>query len=209
MNFFALEDHTSNCSCVKPRPKELDEWMPISPRVYKKFFVFQYKYDFYCIIYCYCWEGYSHLDFKMDMLNHVSLKKKYPKSWNKYDYNRDISKSNPIRDVLKDRDIAHLFNAPMDEICYTYSSMTETYGMISKQTGKEFLINSINYQDNYWKALKEIKTKDILDNIDREFITDQIQDLYSLNKDHYSNLTDVQKVSLTKLLSSTFLKQSI
>lgn len=143
----------------------------------------------------------------MDVLNNASLKKKRADRFDKYS-NR-VTKSNPLKDVLRDRDFSKLFNSPYPEVCYVYSSVRTDYAMVNPHEFSDYLSKFIFYKDRFHESTRIVESMELLDKPEIEYVKSELSTLYRYNENHYEELTDIQKISLTKLLSKQFLKSSV
>ncbi len=178
MNQYSLSDHTHTC------------W---GSRVNK--YIFQYDFNFYCINYCRCWEGYDHLDWKLLLLK--SIGKKLGKTdWR---LNQSISKSNPLKKALKERDSQIILQSGFFEIMgIYYDNAGKEYCFGNSMDYKEYVSKCIGYHERFHEALKWAK--------DDEISFKQLSNLHYANKDHVESLSQNQMITLTDLLTKKFIK---
>ena len=190
MMFFSLTEHCRE-NCWYPKPEH---------------FVFQYCHRFFCVSYCPCMNGYDHLDWKMTLIKSVAKKCGLESSLERP---YGPSKSNVLKELIKERNNSYLIEKPMTEVCYLYSNNAgKDYYLGDTRPFREHLSTLISYRENITSAMKAIKDKE--NHIyNHESIIQKISDLRYCNKDHYEELSDVQKIDLTKLLSKNFIKNQL
>lgn len=168
--------------------------------------MFQYQFEFYMIVHCSCLQGYAHhLDWKESLLKQVSDLKKCDRY--------DVKRGNPLKDLIKNRKIDFLLNKPMKEILYIYEDMTtKCYAFERKTPFNEYMANLVYYNDNYKAAKKRINDDEsglFEDKWDKDCCISELNILYRENNDYFNELSDIQKISLTKLLTKDFLKTQL
>lgn len=189
MHFFSIDEHTITCYGNRP-----------------KWFLFQYQYDFYLIFYCSCHEHNEHLDFKLNLIKSVAKNVGKPEKFDKYNHS-NINKSINLKECIRERKIDYLLSRSMIEVCSIYSDMTgKEYCFGVKNKYSDFLANNIEYKQNITKAIKQIEEKKLFNDMELKIILDTLSELIRHNDTQYKDLSDIQKVNLTKLLSKNFIK---
>lgn len=168
-------------------------------------FIFQYDFDFHLLIYPSCHTRYNELDFNLEILNLLS------KSRKKKDVYGKVTKSNPIKDVIRNRKIDALINNKYEEICYEYSDNAgKGYSMVKTVAWDEYLAHQITYMDNFRSACKDIDAAEFIDERRKEWLKEELSGLIRAN--NYSDfdcLSDIQKVTLTQILTKGFFKTQL
>ena len=191
MHFFSIDEHTITCYGNRP-----------------KWFLFQYQYDFYLIFYCSCHEHIEHLDFKLNLIKSVAKIVGKKEKFDKYDqYNNIVEKSYNLKECIKHRKIDFLLSRNIIEVSSIYLDCTgKEFCFGINHTYSEFLANNVNYKMNYFNAINQIKQKEIFNEYQLYYLLDELSELRRHNDTKYEDLTDIQKINLTKLLSKNFIK---
>jgi hypothetical protein len=185
MKIFALDEHSFYCK---------NSWCRTT-----EYFLFQYEYKFGLVIYCGCLEHGSHLDFKLELINSISPKKSE---------RTPATKSNILKDVLKDRKIDLLLRRKLPEIHYIYSDNTgKRYSFLTTRKYLKQMTLSVYYLDNYRTAVKTIDESDLIDNSLKKGLKDKLWNLYYYNGNDLNNLSDTQVLKLTDIINKNFLNQ--
>ncbi|HEY9702245.1 MAG TPA: hypothetical protein V6C58_07350 [Allocoleopsis sp.] len=186
MTFFSLDEHTDRCHYPVARS-----------------FFFQYDYDFYCVFYCACYEGFQHLDWKLQLLKSVAKKVGKPEKFDKWG-SSNITKSNSIARCIRDNKVAELLSSKVMEVCAVYTDNAgKEYCFGVEHDYKDFLSKNIYYEKNAQNAYKQCKEKG--KELDIDF-SEIIVNLQRYNNTEFKELSDIQKINLTKLLSKNFIK---
>ena len=190
MTTFSIDEHKEDCGFAYP-----------------KYFLFQYNYDFYCIIYCSCHQGWEHhLDFKLNLIKSVAKKIGKPEKFDKYQRS-NINKSNLLSKIKNKNDVSYALSSTITEVSYIYEDASgKTYCFGINHSFYDFLKYNIEYIDNIRKAHNTIKEKDIFSENIKEYLNSNLNNLVRHNKTDYEDLSDIQKVKLTTLLSKNFIK---
>jgi hypothetical protein len=189
MTFFSITDHFQ---CNYPSLRN---------------FTFQYKHDFYNISYCRCHEKHEHLEWKLSLIKLLGKKIGKPEKFDTYGYS-NINKSNVLAQKIRENKISEILETPAFEICSIYcDNAGKDYCFGVQSDYHEHMSTIVFYDDNIRKALKEIDNKEIFDKDEKEYIKSSIIELKRYNKDEYGDLSEIQKIKLTKLLSKQFINQ--
>lgn len=186
MKFIALEDHTNIC-----RHGELS-------RQRIGHFVFQYNYQFYCIVYCPCLERMDHIDFKFHTIMKKISSPGLPPGvcW----------RTNDLHLAIKNNDLDLLFKREVTEVCYVYGT-GDRYAFLNKMPYKDHLALSMGYRERGYKARQDIEDNPIIKGIYKEHVGHALTSVIIYNKIEYDSLTNIQVMKLTDLLTKQNLKQ--
>jgi hypothetical protein len=190
MTTFSIDEHNEDCNFVNPN-----------------YFLFQYNYDFYCIIYCSCHQGWQHhLDFKLQLIKSVAKNIGKPEKFDKYQRS-NIDKSNLLSSIKNQNDISYVLSTKITEVSYIYDDRTgKEYCFGVHHCFSHFLKYNIQYSDNIRKSYNIIEEKDIFSDDVKKYLKSSLNNLIRHNRTDYEDLSDIQKVKLTTLLSKNFIK---
>ncbi len=190
MTTFSIDEHNEDCGFAYP-----------------KYFLFQYNYDFYCIIYCSCHQGWEHhLDFKLNLIKSVAKKIGKPEKFDKYQRS-NIDKSNLLSSIKNQNDVSYALSTIITEVSYIYDDLIgKEYCFGIHHCFSDFLKYNIQYRENLSKAYHTIEEKDIFSNDVKKYLESNLDNLTRHNRTDYADLSDIQKVNLTTLLSKNFIK---
>lgn len=190
MKIVALQEHKEHCDgyCSGAR-----------------YFVFQYRHEFYCIIYCGCY--YDGLDFKEAVLKGISVKENHLEKFDRY--RCGVSRSNDLKNYLKEKNTSLMLGKRMQEVCYVYSNnANRLFAMAAESSYQDYLSTLVLYEDNFLSAMRQLEDLEFIDETEKKIIEDQIFELHRYNRNDYEDLSCIQKMNLTDLLTRHFIKQT-
>ena len=112
-----------------------------------------------------------------------------------------------MKDVINDRNTEYVLSSKIAEINYTYfDNAGKQYCFGAWHNFNDYLLFIMSYEEKRRLFYDSIKNSPLFNKIEKEFIINEFISLIRLNNDNWSELTDIQKINLTKLLSKNFLK---
>ncbi len=165
------------------------------------YFLFQFNFEFYLIMYPQYMESYSHLDLKEDLLKQVS---KIKESENV------VKRGGRLKEIKKDIISGLVFNFSIDEVCHTYCDNAGLqYCFTNEHKYTDYIDFQFTYLNNYNKAVDDIDNDAILDFRYKKHLKDELKQLYFDNICDLVYTNDYEKLSLTQLILKFSIKKNV
>jgi len=189
MKIIGYQEHTSRCGKTTRRQPS--------------YFLFQYRFDFYVVLYCNCHNECGEVNAKQRWLDSFCDNRIKIDSTIGY-----VQRGITLKSAITNNKVNLILEGKIQELSYLYSDACyRDYAFTNDLSYGEYILFQSDYENKYNQARIELINSDMIKfESQRNELIESLDNIFNANATYYKSLTNDHLIKLTKQLNKNFLK---